>query len=243
MNDTDTPALDHARASSAMAPSHELKFIFPAARASSFVRWLQLRCRPDPEYPDGLVSSIYYDSTDWFCLSAKTNSDFLKTKIRWRWYSDPITGEPGEPAFLEVKSKFGANRNKKRIITNRTARWLSSTPLTDPRLMEACSILHQQGLLQPRAWFPAFQITYRRLRFIEPRTGDRLCLDYGITVPRAHPRLGLRMPPLPLTNGVIEFKTPLDDLPPGLHPLTAMGCRRASFSKYMACFNALRGIN
>jgi hypothetical protein len=223
-------------------PSHELKFTFLNALAPTLVRWLQLRCPPDPDHPDGLVSSIYFDSPDGYCLAGKTNSDYLKTKVRWRWYADPDTGEPGDPAFLEIKSKTGSNRSKLRIPTRRTGAWLSRVPLTDSRLLEAGDLLLRRGVLPPRAWYPAFQITYRRWRFLEPCTGGRLCVDAHITAPRVHPRLAPRAPDLALAHGVLEFKTPQDDLPPFLHPLTALGCRRESFSKYLACFRRLRGF-
>ncbi len=202
-------------------PNHELKFVFPNALATTIATWLSLRCLPDPEYPDGLVSSIYFDSRDLQCLAEKSNSDFLKMKVRWRWYSDPETGAPWPASFVEIKSKFGANRDKLRIPASRAGDWLSRASLLDPALLEVNHILLRHNLPQPRAWHPAFEVTYRRRRFIDPFTGGRLCVDSNIRAPRAHP--------------------PLDDLPAGLHQLTAMGCRRESFSKYLSCFLRLRG--
>lgn len=221
-------------------PSHEIKHLFPRALNPTILQWLHLRCPPDPQYPDAIVSSIYYDSPDNYCLDAKLNSDFLKTKIRWRWYSHPLTGEPGAAAFLEVKSKIGATRTKLRIPTQRNGPWLDQASLTDHNLLEANELLLRHGILPPRAWYPAFQITYRRRRFMEPCTGGRLCVDTDITVPRAHPRLGPYQMPLAIDLSVLEFKTHLDELPPQLHQLTAMGCRREAFSKFLTCYNQLR---
>ena len=73
---------------------HEIKLVLPNRAARSLVRWLRSRCWPDPLYPAATVSSIYYDTPDWRLLREKVNSDFLKTKVRLRWYSDIDGAEP-----------------------------------------------------------------------------------------------------------------------------------------------------
>lgn len=81
--------------------SHELKYVFPNRRAVSILNWLKARCRSDSDYPAAVVSSIYYDTVDWRSLAEKNNSDYLKTKIRLRWYQDLFTGELSQESFLE----------------------------------------------------------------------------------------------------------------------------------------------
>lgn len=83
-----------------MSPEHELKFVFRNGFAREIVSWLEGRCLPDPEYPKGRVNSIYYDLRDHRLLDEKRNSDFLKTKVRLRWYADVHTQAALDPVFL-----------------------------------------------------------------------------------------------------------------------------------------------
>jgi hypothetical protein len=81
----------------------ELKFTMPAARAHLARRRLETLCRRDPEFPSAIVWTIYYDTPALVSLGEKLNSDYLKRKIRVRWYSDlqrRVTG----PAFIEAKA-------------------------------------------------------------------------------------------------------------------------------------------
>ena len=51
-------------------------------------RRLDSVCRRDPEFPAAVVWTIYYDTPAFASLGEKINSDYLKRKIRVRWYSD-----------------------------------------------------------------------------------------------------------------------------------------------------------
>lgn len=44
------------------ASEHEIKFVLKNSSAHYIIQWLQTRCLPDPEFPAGIVSSIYYDT-------------------------------------------------------------------------------------------------------------------------------------------------------------------------------------
>ena len=219
--------------------NHELKFVFENSRASVLIKWLELRCQPDPDFPTGKVSSIYYDTLNWRYLNEKINSDFLKTKIRIRWYEDINTGHQGDQSFLEAKYKIGSSRKKKRVATEYSGKWLSRIPLSDPKLIGIPFLLCELGVKIPPTLFPAFQISYKRFRFIEPLTGSRLCIDFDIGMPRTNwhmlPKTGRGILPC----GVFEVKGSQTELPGILRQLTAMGCRKESFSKYSGCVNEL----
>ena len=102
------PALPRA------ALERELKFALPEARAGIAGRMLDALCRPDPQFTAAVVSTIYYDTPHLRLLREKLDSDFLKTKVRLRWYG-AIAGDPGGGrAFLEVKTRVGALRRKAR---------------------------------------------------------------------------------------------------------------------------------
>lgn len=218
---------------------YELKYLLPNAVAAPVVDWLRARLRPDPEFPAGTVSSIYYDRQDWRSLGEKTNSDFLKSKIRIRWYSqlDGTVGE--ERAFLEAKLKVGCRRRKIRVGIPVSGSALAKMSLADPQLRALPAHLHELGVCPAPDFEPVFEISYKRLRFVDDATAARCCLDYDIRAPRVNP---LRLPfsrPDYLSTAVFEQKGEHDALLPSLCRLTALGLHKGSFSKYGACYRHL----
>ena len=116
----------------------ELKFVLPASRADIAARLLGMLCKPDGRYPDADVWTIYYDSPGFDSLDEKLNSDYLKTKIRVRWYTPP--GGPAEgPVFLEAKQRVGNRRDKVRVLLPMTADTLVSRRLDDARVRVAAA--------------------------------------------------------------------------------------------------------
>ena len=65
---------------------YETKFVLDQCAEHIVRHWLSRVALPDPHYPANVVSSIYFDTHDWRYLNEKENSDFLKTKVRLRWY-------------------------------------------------------------------------------------------------------------------------------------------------------------
>ena len=66
----------------------EIKFTIDGRDVTAVRRWLQSVCRSDPAFPAGVVCTIYYDTLALHHLREKVNSDYLKTKLRLRWYED-----------------------------------------------------------------------------------------------------------------------------------------------------------
>lgn len=222
-----------------MASEHETKFVLNNSAADTIIRWLQCRCRLDGKFDTGIVSSIYYDTHKWRFLREKINSDYLKTKIRLRWYSDIDSGEPGEDSFIEAKYKTGARRAKVRVKTDISGKWLNNVNLDDQKLLKVPGLLRGEGVAVGGGLFPAFTITYKRRRFIEPVTGARLSIDYDISAPSVNRRMLTRRNPYRLSNAVFELKGDVTELPGVLHQLTALGCRKESFSKYSICYGTI----
>ena len=218
------------------AAKHETKFVFNNSIAHLMIQWLSCRCYPDPEFPVGIVSSIYYDTRDWHFLREKINSDYLKTKVRVRWYSDITHKELDNYSFIELKQKIGVTRKKIRIKSDISGRWLSSVDLDSQKLLEIPSLLRTKVQDIPRHIYPVFQISYKRWRFIEHITGARLCVDQDISVPKVNKLIIPMTTPLCLKKGVFELKGKIRELPHMLHQLTALGCRKESFSKYSNCY-------
>ncbi len=220
---------------------HETKFVFRNDAAHVVTHWLERHCRPDREYPVGFVSSLYYDTADWRLLDEKRNSDFAKTKVRVRWYESRAGGASSGPAHLEVKRKLGSRREKLRLPAGVSGAWLAGADPRDPKLMELPRSLVAEGIFLPGPLIPAFSIRYERHRFVDPRSGARLCLDRNIAVEAVNPRMVPRARPVRLRQAVFELKGNTRELPHGLARLTALGARKSSFSKYAICYRALVG--
>lgn len=219
----------------------ETKFVFRHQHLTPILNFVRHTCRRDPDFPQNIVASIYYDTRAWKFLREKVNSDYLKTKVRVRWYRAPDENEPHGKAFIEVKSKVGAPRAKLRVESPYSANWLHHIPLEDLRLLEIPRLLRARGALSEQCpLFPSFIVQYERYRFIEPISSVRLCIDCNIHVPRVNrTMLGMRPPSL-LQTDVLEVKGQVDGLPGMLPNLFAFGIKKSSFSKYLACYQQLR---
>ncbi|MFC2169660.1 VTC domain-containing protein [Acidobacteriota bacterium] len=213
--------------------------MFNNSSAHALIQWLRSRCFPDPEFPVGEVSSIYYDTWDWRFLHEKVNSDYLKTKVRVRWYSDINTKEPENHSYLEAKQKIGGRREKIRVKTEFNGRWLSRVNLESQELKTIPRLLLSEGVVIQEQLYPVFQISFKRRRFIEPITLSRLCIDFDIRAPRINYQMLPFFYPFQLQTAVFELKGKATELPDELHQLTALGCCKRSYSKYYACYRKI----
>ena len=232
-----TEKLDHLK------NEHEIKFVVNNSKSYQVIEWLKRTCTIDSKFPIEIVSSIYYDTWRWRFLNEKLNSDYLKTKIRVRWYSDITNRKHSDYSFAEVKLKTGDRRQKIRIKTPHTGQWLSNTRLDDTKLLAIPSLLRYKGIVLKENVFPVYQITYKRMRFIEPFEGLRVCFDYDISAPRVNKYMFPGSYPFVLRVAVFEVKGGVSELPDNLHPLTDIGCKKASFSKYSSCFQKISRVN
>ncbi len=215
---------------------HELKFIVPIQCASSVLDWLKRVCAPDPVYPRGIVSSIYYDTPSGASLFEKLNSDYLKTKIRLRWYRDPTDPTRDSFAFLEGKYRVGNCRDKAHLEMPFTGSWVASLPLDDPRLRLIPQRLRTAGYPVDPAVVPWMLVRYERFRFIEPASGVRVSFDQHISAPAWNRQAMRPAAPARLPVAVAEIKGKTDSLPPALYGLIARGGRKAAFSKLTGCY-------
>ena len=220
----------------------EIKYVFNRQIGSQLIQWLSEKCLPDGEYPCGTVSSVYYDTPWWHLLREKLNSDYLKTKFRIRWYSDLNGKNPGPCGWIEAKHKVGSSRYKQRVQLSESGQKLSETPLESHDWFNFAQRFSEMGSHLPAALLPVFEIRYQRLRFVEPTSGSRICIDNHITAPRINPLMLSAATPAELNEGVFELKGKLNALPAYLKQLTVLGCRKSSFSKYLNCYVQLNKI-
>jgi VTC domain-containing protein len=212
----------------------ELKFVLPAAQGLLARSLLQSVCRPDVEYPAATLSTIYFDTPDLRFLGEKIDSDYLKTKVRLRWYA-PVGGHDDlARAFLEIKMRIGDRRRKVRVQTPLTAATLTDLSLDRPELEEVMALARPLGIPLPARLLPVVLLRYDRYRFVEPMSSSRISIDLNISAPRGSHRLVRDAAPVTLPHAVLEVKGAGTDLPRVLHPLIRAGARRGSSSKYAA---------
>ena len=219
----------------------ELKFLLPAGRAGAALAWLATICRPDPGHPRAFVWTVYYDTPSSRSLGEKIDSDYLKMKLRVRWYGracEPVSG----PVFAEAKYRIGSRREKVRVQLPVDAPLVSALPLDDPLFATFPRALGPAGVLAGPEWRPVLRLRYERSRFIEAVSGARVSLDRDITPEAVDTRRLTALNAGPLGVCVLEVKGHEDTLPRSLTPLLHLGARQGSLSKYAAVYDHVRRI-
>ena len=218
----------------------ELKFALTAGRAMFARRWLEQFCRRDPEFPEAIVWTVYYDTPGLASLAEKINSDYLKRKMRVRWYSG-LDGRPSGAVFIEAKFRVGNRRSKVRARLSIDATELAMWDLRDRRWLQFPLNLQEHGVDPSGPWQPIMMIRYRRDRFTERLSGSRVSLDSDIALVKANPSFVSGVDHSALGGAVLEVKGEQDYLPLPLQPLLRLGARKASVSKLLAVYAHMTG--
>lgn len=217
----------------------ELKFVLPASRADAAAGFLAALCAPDSEYPRALVWTVYYDTPDVRSLGEKADSDYLKMKLRVRWYGE-LSGRPEGPVFVEAKYRVGSRRDKVRARLDVAADEIAAWPLDDVRFAALPRALAPAGVRIGPEWRPVLRLRYERQRFVERATGTRVSLDRDITAEAVNPGMLAPVNAGALAVAVLEVKGREDRLPRVLEPLLHLGARQGSLSKYVAVYDHVR---
>ena len=224
-----------------MATLHtiEAKYPYPAARREHLRRALDVVCLKDPRFEEDDVNSVYFDTPSRALLSQKEESDYLKTKIRVRWYGRSTRADVDEIlAFLERKSKQGTLRWKPRIEIRLPMSLLREGAEDFEGIARAVAGPLRELAPDVAPLFPMIAIRYRRARFIEPVSAARLSLDAEIRFSAVNTQFFPGRSPRTLTNGVLEVKSADGQLPVPLLTARYFLFARDSFSKYEECWQA-----
>lgn len=213
----------------------ELKFTLPNSRAHLARRWSERICRRDSEFPAAIVWTIYYDTPALMSLAEKINSDYLKRKVRVRWYSG-LDGVPTGPVFVEAKLRIGTRRYKVRERLPYPAAEIATWDLQDSRLHDIPARLRKHGILGIDAWRPLLLLRYRRDRFVEPVSHSRVAVDADIAASRVNAGVISAPDTSPLATAVFEVKGSSNEMPRALRPLLGLGLHKGSFSKFLAVY-------
>jgi hypothetical protein len=197
-------------------------------------------CRPDSDYPEEQINSLYYDTDDLEQYLKSSSGEFRKNKVRIRWYHN-LDDYPEEvPVFLELKSREGFISSKQRQRLLAPVRNLETANLSN-------GILPLTTLLDTIAGFghhleapvrPVIVISYWRYRFNELLTGMRVTLDYNIRSTIVNRSLGYGERELKLAGGVIEVKGRQMELPVTLRRMRLLDLDWSRFSKYAYCLDS-----
>ena len=219
--------------------SIEQKFLFEASAKDLLMDWLEFRLVRDPEYYFGPIISLYYDTPALRFYGEVCNGDYLKTKVRLRWYQAVFPPQqPVANCFLEIKQKFGARRHKRRRPLALHPSCLSGDLFSHPAILASPEAAPELHVIAPGLLVPLLVVEYERFRFIDPHSGSRIALDTRITCSRANSGYLTPRAPVTLAAGVLEVKGALDSLPDCLRPMQRH-LRKRSFSKYARCCERL----
>lgn len=206
----------------------ERKYPLAEARVPLIAAWLDARFTPDPLYPEGVITSCYYDTPRLAAWYESLDGDYAKAKYRVRWYGDPV--DPAAGAWLEVKFREGRRSGKARARLEAPAGGWLGPDLRLPAKPAMAAELIGLGHPPPADLRPTMLIRYSRRRWIDRSSGLRISLDCAVRA--AEPLDGRRPAWIPLRGGaVLELKS-AGPLPISLRGLDRLNLRRAAHSKY-----------
>lgn len=214
---------------------HELKFLVPVSAVPPLVGWLDGTCLRDRTYPPARVCTVYFDTPRLALLHEKLASDYLKTKVRLRWYAD-VDGRATGAVYAEAKRRVGTRRLKIRRRLDVAAPEAAARPLDDPAWCRWLDPIRAEAGALPAALAPVLALHYVRHRFDDGPHGSRVTVDERVAVDRVNPLRAHGAASGPLPIGVLEYKGRHADLPPMLAPILRFGARRGACSKYLAAW-------
>ncbi|MCE5253020.1 MAG: VTC domain-containing protein [Actinomycetia bacterium] len=231
----------------------EQKFFISPAQMSFVFALVRRTCRWDDDYPEEQINSVYFDTADLDQHERSLSGEFTKDKVRIRWYgihrgrveAGPPAGpeRPGAatiPVWIELKSRRGFASTKQRRRHEVPAEALVFEALRKgivPTDMLA-KTMAEFGFFPSRRLLPVIVISYRRCRFVEPRTGFRVAVDSHIRSSMILPGHGHGERDLELPGAVVEVKGPFGDLPQSLRTLADVGSSWTRYSKYSSSLDA-----
>jgi len=213
---------------------YEVKYVFLPADKAYIKKQLNVLCKKDTEFAGNVVHSLYFDTLGWDLAMEKASSDYLKTKVRVRWYSSFKDAKDTSVRVLEIKNKIGSKRKKLRVELgaefaelDRTGSTAEQTTHLNRLIQDVCPELLKINLV------PSIYVTYFRHRFYEPFSNSRISLDTSINckgLSNAYFNLSGRQ--FQLDKSVLEVKGPERNVPIILQNPLAGYLQKDAFSKY-----------
>lgn len=218
----------------------ERKYYLAPAEVGVALGLLRHVCLPAREYPSEQVNSLYFDTVDLDQHERSSSGDYLKDKVRIRWYGeeDDLTGL--QNVFLELKRRRGFAGTKQRLRLEAPAESLRAANLGRGILSASLLLerLARLGYFSSGMLLPVVVISYWRYRFEDMLTEQRVSLDCRIRSTMVMPEPGNGETELELPGAVLEIKGRSMALPPALRGARMLHTDWTRFSKYSACIDA-----
>ncbi len=197
-------------------------------------------CLPDGEFASEQINSLYFDTADMDQHQRSESGDFLKDKVRIRWYGREEELQGLQPVFIELKSKqaFANTKQRRRLMVpseNLLLKNLSKGIVPATVLVDT---LAGFGYFPYEELMPIVAISYWRYRFSELITDQRVSIDCHIRSTMIIPGAGNGERSLELAGAVIEIKGQTPELPETLRRMKILNMDWTRFSKYSACIDS-----
>jgi hypothetical protein len=217
----------------------ETKYLFPAGQKEVVLDWLEHVYLRDPHFYSGIVSTIYYDTPDLCLYDEKRNGDFLKCKVRLRWYGDmhELHEDSDMKCFLEIKQKYGTLSQKRRIEIDIASKRLND-PFSDDEILGLPSRISEMGYTPPGILVPLLVVRYERKRYVDSDRSSRIATDFDICCTQSNKSFLPSTTPVHLSLGVMEIKGANHSIPMRFGFLNRY-LKRSAFSKYAECVERL----
>lgn len=231
------PRQAHGPAVETLPDVVEQKYTFAIHALTQLQDWAAYAFDPDARHPEGIINSLYYDTPDLLMYHQKRSSEYLKCKVRLRWYSTVPMNERVR-CYLEVKRKIGSSRYKQRSTIAVPPTSLNDGLFRCGVIAAAADQAQHNGYPEHRVLLPVAHIQYKRRRYTDPETGARIAIDWDISCLGTNANVIPAEPPVWLPRGVLEVKAPLRYLPRSLDPVAFL-LHKTAFSKYAQCLEHL----
>jgi hypothetical protein len=214
-------------------------FVLPSKMGFAHALLRQV-CRLDKEYPEGQVSSLYFDTTDLDQYERSASGELRKDKVRIRWYGKIDNSQGTVPVFLELKSRNGlvSSKQRQRLLVPAQNLELARLGAGVVDKTTLINTIARFGHYLDKPMRPIIMITYRRYRFSEMLTGIQVSFDHDIRSTMITPELGYGERELRLFGGIIEVKGPTMELPLTLRRMKSLDIDWSRFSKYSYCIES-----
>lgn len=215
----------------------EQKYLFPAGHTEMILAWLQHACLPDPRFPSSTVSSLYYDTPGLFHFYESRNGDFVRAKVRLRWYEGPFRDirQKGPDAavrcYLEVKTKEGALSEKKRTEVTIPSRVLYDDPFSSSQILDLPARVLDLDFRPSGPLLPVLIVEYRRQRYLDTDSQASIAVDADIRCTQVNGTVVPGIPPVYFDVGVLESKGMNRNSNGVLNPIASC-LTKSPFSKY-----------
>lgn len=218
----------------------ERKFFIQPENIGFAYSLLSQICRPDCDYPEEQINSLYFDTLELGQHNRSIEGEFRKDKIRIRWYHTLESYTEEVPVFIELKSREGFIGSKRRKREYVPAHRLKQGDLHNGIVtkIELMGTLAGFDYYPDAPVYPIIEISYRRYRFTELLTGTRVSLDCNIRSTMISRQFENSERDLKLPGAVIEVKGTTIELPVMLRQMKLLDIDWSRFSKYSLCLDS-----